>query len=69
MNVLKGLHASGHGCREDHKKVIELLRPQHIIPAHGDKEKTTGLLDLAVKIGYEKEKIHIMENGMKLNIE
>ena len=69
INVLKGLHASGHGCREDHKKVIELLRPQHIIPAHGDKEKTTGLLDLAVKIGYEKEKIHIMENGMKLNIE
>ena len=67
-NIIKGVHASGHGRRDDHKKILDLLRPEHIIPAHGNEEKVSGLMDLALKIGYKKEKIHIMKDGKRLII-
>lgn len=31
------VHTSGHGCRDDIKKMFSLLNPKVIIPVHGDK--------------------------------
>ncbi|MFR8205795.1 MAG: MBL fold metallo-hydrolase RNA specificity domain-containing protein [Alphaproteobacteria bacterium] len=31
------VHTSGHGCKEDIKRMLELVRPRVMIPVHGDK--------------------------------
>ena len=31
------VHTSGHGCRDDIKKMFEILKPKAVIPVHGDK--------------------------------
>ncbi len=36
--IFEDLHVSGHAYREDHYEFIQLLQPQHIIPAHGQPE-------------------------------
>ena len=32
------VHASGHACREDLKKMYDLLQPKIVLPVHGDKK-------------------------------
>jgi len=63
------LHNSGHSGREDLRDLIKMVKPQHVIPAHGDITKLTALGDLAVEMGYELGKnVHLMSNGRKLEI-
>lgn len=65
--IFRDIHVSGHACREDHRDLIELLRPRHLIPSHGAKDKTEHLADLAMELGYQKGKsIHLMEDGKRL---
>ena len=63
------LHNSGHGGREDLRDLINLTRPQHVIPSHGDLEKTTAGARLAVELGYKLNKsVHLMQNGKSLEL-
>lgn len=31
------VHTSGHGCLEDIKKMFAMIKPQYVVPVHGDK--------------------------------
>ncbi|MEK6934318.1 MAG: RNase J family beta-CASP ribonuclease [Nanoarchaeota archaeon] len=62
------VHSSGHGQREDERDLIELLKPQHIIPAHGPKEIVSPSKELAKEIGYKDSQIHILRNGQRLKL-
>jgi ribonuclease J len=42
--LFKDIHVSGHGAREDHREIIEMTRPMHIIPTHGDIEMRSALI-------------------------
>jgi len=67
--VFEDLHVSGHAYREDHFEFIEMLQPEHIIPAHADMKMTAGYADFAVDLGYESNRnIHLMRNGQRLRI-
>jgi len=58
------LHNSGHASLEDHRDMIELIKPKHIIPSHGDYQKVSGISELGKEIGYKEGKnIHYAENG------
>jgi ribonuclease J len=58
------VHVSGHGSREDLRDLIEILKPEHIIPAHGSQEQETPMMDLAKELGYERGKTsHLSTNG------
>jgi len=67
--LFKDIHVSGHAAREDHRDLIELLKPKYIIPSHCAPEKSHHLADLAVEIGYQLDKtVYLMEDGKRLTL-
>lgn len=63
------LHNSGHAGREDLRDFINMVQPEHIIPAHGDLNKLSALAELASELGYKLGKnCHISQNLQKLKI-
>jgi ribonuclease J len=67
IRVFSDIHVSGHGAREDHRDLLRLLKPKHIIPTHGGIKQLHALREMAVhELGYAPDKIHILYNGKKL---
>ncbi len=64
VRIFKDIHVSGHASREDLRDLINLVEPNHIIPAHGDIKMRSGLFQLADEMGYETERfVHLVSNG------
>lgn len=62
--VYSNAHVSGHAGREDHREFIRMLKPQHIIPAHGDLSMLSAYGELAEEEGYRIGKnVHILRNA------
>jgi len=67
--IFRDVHVSGHAGREDLRDMIGLLKPQHIIPAHGGPDKTQSMVELASELGYKPGKqCHLMMDGEILEI-
>jgi ribonuclease J len=67
--VFEDLHVSGHAYREDHYEFLQMLQPQHIIPAHADLTMTAGYATFAGDLGYTANKdVHPIRNGERLRI-
>ena len=63
------IHASGHGHREDLRLLIQTLKPEIMIPAHGDIHKLAEHATLAQEEGYTlNENLFICENGSVLEV-
>ena len=57
------IHVSGHASQEEQKKMLELVRPRFFIPIHGEPRQLVSHADLAVSMGFGKERVLILENG------
>ncbi len=69
MRIFKDIHVSGHGGREDLREIIQILNPEHVIPSHGEEEKTKPMVDLAIDMGYKASKqTHLLSNGVSIII-
>lgn len=69
VRIFKDIHQSGHAAREDLRDLINLVKPKHIIPAHGEFKMTSALADLAVEMGYKKgQNVHLMQNGGRIKL-
>ncbi len=67
VRIQSDIHVSGHGSREDLRDLIEILQPEHIIPAHGEHNKTIPMVELAGELGYKAgENVHLSSNGKVL---
>src|SRR5512137_1799512 len=67
--IFEDLHVSGHAYKEDHYEFVQLLQPQHIIPAHGNLKMTASYADFAGDLGYVTgSTVHLMRNGQRLKI-
>ena len=63
------VHVSGHACREDHWELLRMVRPEHVIPAHGTMEMHTAYVEMAEDTGYQfGETAHILRNGQEMII-
>ncbi|MBS3126252.1 RNase J family beta-CASP ribonuclease [Candidatus Woesearchaeota archaeon] len=70
VRIFKGIHVSGHAAREDLRDLLNLVKPQHIIPAHGDKSMHKAFAELAVEKGYVVGKtVHLMSNGDRVRFD
>ena len=69
VRIFKDIHQSGHAAREDLRDLINLVKPQHIIPAHGEPRMLNALADLATEMGYKRgSNVHVMGNGGRLKL-
>ncbi|MBS3092737.1 MBL fold metallo-hydrolase [Candidatus Pacearchaeota archaeon] len=63
------LHNSGHGGREDLRDLVNLLKPENVIPSHGGFDKTTPAMELFKELGYKYGKTaHLCQNNSIVQI-
>lgn len=67
VRIQTDVHVSGHGAREDLRDLVKILKPKHIIPAHGTLQIETPMIELSSEIGYKfGETSHLSPNGKVL---
>ncbi len=65
---LSEVHVSGHGSREDQKRMIDLLRPQYVIPIHGEYRQLVLHAHLAREMGIAPQNTFAIENGQVMEV-
>jgi ribonuclease J len=69
VKIFNDIHVSGHASREDHRHLLNLLKPDHIIPCHGNIDMRSSYAALAAEEGYEMNKgIHLLMNGNSIKL-
>jgi ribonuclease J len=63
------IHASGHGYTEELKLMLNLLRPQYVLPVHGDHKRLHLHAQLAEAVGIDPDRVFEGENGLPLEID
>jgi ribonuclease J len=63
------IHASGHGYAEELKLMINLTRPRHVMPMHGDHRRLRLHGELAEAVGVHAEDVFLGENGLPLELD
>ena len=58
-----GIHASGHGCREDLKLMLSFIKPKFFIPIHGEYRMLLSHRNLAIQTGIQEKNIFVMDIG------
>jgi ribonuclease J len=62
--IYDDIHVSGHLSKEDHYQMLDVLQPQHVIPAHQDLEAVARYVNVAEDHGYELDRdLHVSRNG------
>ncbi len=67
--IFRDIHVSGHGAREDLRDLIDIVKPKHIVPAHGFDTMKSALKKLALEMGYKEKRIHMLHDGDFLKIQ
>lgn len=57
------IHVSGHAAQEELKMALALLRPQFVVPFHGDYRHMAIYRKLALSMGYKPEQVLLPETG------
>ena len=63
-----GIHVSGHGCQEEQKLMINLVKPKFFLPVHGEYAMIKKHKELAIAVGVPEKNILLSENGAKLEL-
>lgn len=67
--IFKDIHVSGHASREDHRDLLGMIKPQHIVPVHGHVRLKEGMIELAEELGYEQDKnLWVVPDGGTIDI-
>jgi ribonuclease J len=62
------IHVSGHASKEELKLMLNLVRPKHFMPVHGEFRHKVYHARLAEKTGIPRENIFLLDNGDVLEI-
>jgi ribonuclease J len=63
---IKRAHVSGHASQEELKLMLNLTRPKHFIPVHGEFRMLVQHGRIAQELGVEPNNIFIIENGQPI---
>lgn len=65
----KKVHASGHGCMEELKMMLNLMQPKYFIPVQGEFKMQIAHAKLAAETGVLPEHIFLLEKGDAVNFD
>jgi len=57
------IHVSGHAAQEEQKLLINLVRPKHFMPIHGELRMLKRHAELAKQMGIDEKNTVVVENG------
>jgi ribonuclease J len=63
---ISAIHVSGHAFREELKLMINLTRPRHFVPIHGEYRHLLLHARLAEETGVAPERVLLVENGQSI---
>jgi ribonuclease J len=63
------IHASGHGWQEELKLMINLTKPEYVLPIHGDYKRLRLHSELAQAVGVPAENVFQGRNGLALEVD
>jgi ribonuclease J len=64
-----GVHVSGHASRDDLALMMNLVKPRHFVPIHGEYRHLAHHVGLARTVGLSDEATFLLENGHVLEID
>ncbi|MGL5123448.1 MAG: RNase J family beta-CASP ribonuclease [Fusobacteriaceae bacterium] len=65
---IAGIHVSGHGSKEEQKLMLNLVKPRHFMPIHGEYRMLKAHKESAIETGMDRKKIIIALNGSKIEV-
>lgn len=68
-DMQEDLHVSGHGSKEDIKKLISLVNAKYLVPVGGTIRFMRAFRDLAVESGYKENFVFELKTGESIEIE
>ncbi len=67
-NKIMDVHTSGHGCQEDLKKMMNMVKPKYFVPIHGHYYMRSKHRDLAIEEGIPAQNAILPNNGEILEL-
>ena len=62
------IHVSGHAAQEEQKLLINLVKPKHFMPIHGELRQLMRHAELAQQLGIDPENTIVAENGQVVEL-
>ncbi len=62
-DAIAPVHVSGHASQEEMKLMLQLVRPQYLVPVHGELRHLKQHAAMAREIGLPAQNIAVVENG------
>src|SRR5512142_1139782 len=62
------IHVSGHASQEEQKLLLNLIKPKHFLPIHGELRQLRRHGQLAVEVGLPEECVIVVENGQTVEL-
>jgi ribonuclease J len=67
-DAIAPVHVSGHASQEEQKFLINLVRPRHFMPIHGELRQLVQHARLARDVGIAEEDVIVAENGQVVEL-
>ena len=67
-DAIAPVHVSGHASQEEQKLLINLVKPKHFLPIHGELRQLKRHAWLAEQVGIKSENIVVVENGQTVEL-
>jgi ribonuclease J len=64
-----GIHVSGHASQDEQKKVLQVVRPKHFVPIHGELRHLHRHLLLAKEVGLRDDQLFLTTDGDVLGLD
>lgn len=66
VRIFRDVHQSGHASGQDVRYLIEMLKPRHIIPSHGERKSKEAVRHTAIGLGHDGRSVHMAHDGQRI---
>jgi len=67
-DALAPVHVSGHASQEEQKLLLNIVKPKHFLPIHGELRQLRRHGGLAIEVGIPEKNVIVVENGQVVEL-